>query len=407
MLGEMFAREMLPMRLFLCLLVFLTGCSAASAFNESVTDTPLTSAATPTPLPDIDARYVDETGQTSDEILALSERILVENYREARERYAFDDQTSAEALAEISDSIRRDFLEWLHVPGEHAAVIDDLETAPVISSEEYSQSYVVFTNANGLTIRGLVSIPRRETDRPFPVMVVNFASAESNNDKSMLDLDSYYPPANGAPEKFAEDYVVFALEIPNGYKDEMFLFSTAGGFNAQYYSMCDRVSSAVDYIATLPEADMTRVGIYGVSNGGLTAITAAVCDERLSAIAASGTNDFTSILTQITSNRRFRYPSFHYYDIAEKPDYYEAMYSFFPRLVIMELHPLDDTGVYEEALVNAQRIQHYYSLRGQPEQAHIVILPEDRCADKVRHHCMGIEEVKRIFDGYFEVESIN
>src|SRR5262249_49152227 len=149
-------------------------------------------------------------------------------------------------------------------------------------------------------------------------------------------------------------------------------FANAAGINWEYFHLCDKVSSALDYVAAQDYVDMTRVGIYGISLGGWVSISASVCDPRIAATAASGTNVMTSFKTFLTRSRRFTYPHMYAYDVARRPDFYEAAYTLFPQPVIIELNMTDTTGDYGEALQHAREIQRYYTLRGQGDRVHIV-----------------------------------
>jgi hypothetical protein len=81
------------------------------------------------------------------------------------------------------------------------------------------------------------------------------------------------------------------------------------------------------------------------------------------------------------------------------------MYSLFPCSVIIELDDKDTTGVYEEALSNANTILRYYALRDQADSAHLLLIADDTCAFANQHHCMEVTRVKAIFDELFGEEA--
>ena len=67
---------------------------------------------------------------------------------------------------------------------------------------------------------------------------------------------------------------------PDRYGDEV--FSTLGA--AERFDLI----AAVDYLESRPDVDPERIGVYGASLGGATAILGAGLDERLRAVAAEG-----------------------------------------------------------------------------------------------------------------------
>jgi uncharacterized protein len=67
---------------------------------------------------------------------------------------------------------------------------------------------------------------------------------------------------------------------PDRYGDRV--FSTLGAL--ERYDLV----SAVDYLAERPETDPERIGVYGASLGGATAILGGALDPRINAIAAEG-----------------------------------------------------------------------------------------------------------------------
>jgi hypothetical protein len=207
---------------------------------------------------------------------------------------------------------------------------------------------------------------------------------------------------NDVGSRFSGEYVVFGLDLPN-MEDAAFLMANAAGHgdNYSYYVTCDKISSALDLVLGQPAADQVRVGIYGISAGGYAAILGGICDGRIGAIAASGTNVFTSKSSDLLRIRRFETAFLYRYDIAEFPDLHEAMYGLFPRPVIMEINVHDTSGVYGEALANTQRVLDYYKLRNQSRIAYRVLIEDETCGAAWRQHCMEVTGVKKAFDALF------
>jgi len=62
----------------------------------------------------------------------------------------------------------------------------------------------------------------------------------------------------------------------------------------------DQIRRTIDYLATRPDADTDRIGVMGISGGGLVCSYAAAVDERLKAVVVSGyTNTFQKSILSI------------------------------------------------------------------------------------------------------------
>lgn len=115
-----------------------------------------------------------------------------------------------------------------------------------------------------------------------------------------------------------------------------------------------------DVLLQQPKADADRLGIMGISGGGLTALYAAVLDERFRRICISGyVNSFkTSIL------RVWHCPDNYFPDIIRHGDIADFVCTLAPRRLVTEsgkrdpLFPIDGS---EEAI---QKIRRIYSLLG-------------------------------------------
>lgn len=113
------------------------------------------------------------------------------------------------------------------------------------------------------------------------------------------------PPAlgNGAGS-WRQEYVVL-----NQYGYNVFKFDSrncVGFSNSLGYNEVAEVGDALNYLATRPDVDMTRVGIHGFSAGGATSIMAAARYPQFKAvIATGGYHDFAETLATQTSGQWF------------------------------------------------------------------------------------------------------
>lgn len=386
----------------------LLGETSASAVFSFTLDRYLTATPTATPTLTSTVSYTPTPNLLSTPIGAALNDHLRAEYIARSEAYqtqlVFDETAAPAALAMLADTVRADFWAWLGNP-QHVAQITDLQVLPIESpSDAYTMQAVTFLNANGLRVQGILSVPAR-VQPSYPVMIIPNGSAGSAAQIFGLADDGGVYRAAGAV--FGAEYIVFAVEIPptNAAADGRhfqendvgFLWANAAGLNWEYYRGCDKVSSALDYLMALPQADLTRVGIYGISSGGTVAIMAGLCDDRITAVAASGTNVFTSSAAYLTGERGALYPHLYTANLARRPDYYQVLYALFPLPAIIELNAYDRTGDYDEALANARRVQAYYALQGAPDAVQVLPFADQNPPQ----HRMDVRGVKAIFDALF------
>lgn len=81
---------------------------------------------------------------------------------------------------------------------------------------------------------------------------------------------------------FAPRMVTFADKRQRLYRKSMLMGQRLMGLEMF------KISRVVDYLQTLPDVDFERIGIYGLSQGGQTALWASAIEERIAATVVSG-----------------------------------------------------------------------------------------------------------------------
>lgn len=307
----------------------------------------------------------------------------------------FDSSASQAQLETIGNTARMDYLRLLQ-PKAHEAAIRNLRAVPLDPGPNYRLEHISFSDANGLTVRGVLSTPTAGKG-PYPVVIIPTGTGATGYDVFSIPQEEYH---HGAGRKFSGDYIVLGLDMPS-MNDDVFHMSNAAGQNENFYLACDKVSSALDFVLDNPAADKSKVGIYGISLGGYAAIVGAACDDRITTIAASGTNVFTSKATDIRRLRRFEVAFQYSYNSSQLPDLYQVLYGMFPKPVIMEMSAADTSGEYAEALQNSQKVLDYYRLRNKAGNASRILIEDDTCRGAWRNHCMEVTRVKQAFDSLF------
>jgi dienelactone hydrolase len=101
-----------------------------------------------------------------------------------------------------------------------------------------------------------------------------------------------------------QGYVVFAPLQMNDQPSRTWLDRKAIVIGQRLFGLeINKIMRTVDYLQTLPQVSKDRIGIYGISNGGRTALFSAALDQRLKVSAVSGMfNNTTPKLTKPSKN---------------------------------------------------------------------------------------------------------
>jgi dienelactone hydrolase len=186
------------------------------------------------------------------------------------------------------------------------AALDARAEAPT-SHRGYRREFVSFTSEPGVTVPGWLLVPEGEGPRPAVIAVHGHGTGVDdivgiNPDGSEREEPTGYHQ-NFAVSLCRRGFVVLAPEVL-GFgrrRDPEDVAADPGQsscYNASLWGMMlgrpllgrrvAEVSRALDYLATRPEVDTARVGIMGISGGGMVTLFSAALDERLQAVAVSG-----------------------------------------------------------------------------------------------------------------------
>jgi dienelactone hydrolase len=159
----------------------------------------------------------------------------------------------------------------------------------VSRNEKYAIYRVWFRATPELHTYGLLLVPHAATaSTPAPALICVHGMGGSPEQAAGLVPRPDYLRAFGA--RAAErGFVVFAplMSKRTPLKSRLDRKANLLGTRLQGIEQ-GKVLRAVDYLETLPEVARDRIGIYGISWGGRTALYAGALDERLAAVAVSG-----------------------------------------------------------------------------------------------------------------------
>ena len=341
-----------------------------------------------------------------EELVQFFEARAREKWFQNQAKFDLERPTTGQEAQHLIETIRlayRDF--YLSGVDVRKHQLDDVEEQPMGEFNGARRYRVRFRNDLGLTVEGILSVPVAQG--PHPLIIIPNGMSGTPERLFLIDREDYH---HGVACQFEGDSVVFALHIPSNpdfsyeveMQNRMNWAAQVAGMNYWYYLMIDKVISALDYLDTRSEIDPDRTAIYGISMGGATAILAAVGDERIEVIAASGTNVFTPHYQMMFQERRYVYPHYYWYNRLSAPDLGTTALAVFPRRLIIELNRRDRAGNFETALHRAQQIKRIYRLLGHEED--VVIVTFDQESPVAPHgHEMGISGVKQQIDAWFGI----
>ncbi|MGI8990866.1 MAG: alpha/beta hydrolase [Bryobacteraceae bacterium] len=156
----------------------------------------------------------------------------------------------------------------------------------VTETEAHTVFRTWFSSRNGLTVYGILLVPKHAAWSPAVVCIHGMHSSPEQVTGLLEPPD--YTRRFGA--RLAErGYVVFAplmidtKELRSRFDRKAILLGTRLQWLEQ-----QKIFSAIDYLRGLPEVDPKRIGVYGISWGGRTAMYQSALDPRIAATVISG-----------------------------------------------------------------------------------------------------------------------
>lgn len=347
-------------------------------------------------------------GQLLEELLLFFETIARDKWLDNQSKFNLDKPAMPQDAQKLIDTIRKTSCDYAGKTrlNNRKHSINNIEETPIARVGNSHRWRIRFQNDLGLTVEGILSVPL--ANRPHPVIIIPNGMSSTPENLFLIDREDYH---HGVASRFEGDYVVFAVHIPayRNFPYELMMHNRmnwvaeAAGIDYRYYATVDKVVSALDYLLTKPVADASRIAIYGISMGGDTSIDAGVEDRRISVVAASGTNVFSSSYQQMFSEYRYTYPYYYRYARLSLPDAGTKMLAAYPKRQIIEINRNDKTGDFDEALRRAHQVKKIYSILGHEDNLTIITFSREKSNIAPNGHEMDITGVKNQIDQWFDV----
>jgi cephalosporin-C deacetylase-like acetyl esterase len=180
---------------------------------------------------------------------------------------------------------------------------------------------------------------------------------------------------NYAARLAARGYVVYSPQNPYIFEERFRVLLRKG--NPVKLSLFSFIVAqhgrALDWLETLEFVDRERIGFYGLSYGGKTAMRVPPLEPRYKVVICSG--DFNEWIWKITSvDQPFSYMFSHEYDMLEFDtgstyNYFELAKLIAPRPFMVERGHYDQVGTDEWIAYEFAKVRRYYAGLSLPENA--------------------------------------
>ena len=228
---------------------------------------------------------------------------------------------------------------------------------------------------SGVTTRGILLLPKTG-DGSLPAVIAQHGmGGDPEAVLGLMEDDPYY---HGFGRKLAgAGYVVFAHKVvsypgqrPRLHRKALLIGKTLLGLEIWKFRR------VVDFLASLPEVDADRIGMYGLSQGGLSTLYAAAADRRIrAAVCAAYFNE--RVPKMIVSDDRYtafidtpEHDKFIHSHLAEFSDW-DLASLICPRPFMVEAGKGDGAIYWPMMLGEFAKVQEVYDRLGIPERTEV------------------------------------
>lgn len=324
-----------------------------------------------TPIGDVEGAIEKSQAQTYEEMLAyFTDMNLGSGPQRARR---WNREYDGLAAYERSVAPNRSHLRQLLGADSRDLVDLNSRSEEFATWDEATATRVTIDVLPGVTARGILLVPRH-VEAPGPAVVAQHGMG--GNPEHVLGLDPDDPFYHGYARKLAaRGYVVFAHKLVSDRAERGRLHRKALLIGNSLLGLdMLKFERVVDYLQSIPEVDGDRIGMYGLSQGGLSTLYAAAADPRIKvAVCAAYFNE--RVPKMVVPDQK--YASF--LDTDEHDKFIHRHHLEFsdsdlaslicPRPFLVEAGR-GDSAVYWPMLLNEfARVQEIYDRLGIPERA--------------------------------------
>ena len=326
-----------------------------------------------TPIGDVDSAVAESQNQTYDEMLTYftDMNLGYEPHRAKRWKRDFA------SLAGYEASIEPNRLHLLQLLGVSSgdSIDPNVRLEDFAAWDEGTARRVTIDVLPGVTARGILLVPRH-MDTPGAAVIAQHGMGGSP--EHVLGLDPDDPYYHGYARKLvAKGYVVFAHKLVSDgaqrgllHRKALLIGKTLLGLDLLKFQR------VVDFLKTLPEVDADRIGMYGLSQGGLSTLYAAAADPRIKvAVCAAYFNERVPKMVVsdgeyvcfLDTDEHDKFVHGHHLEFSDS----DLASLICPRPFLVEAGKGDSAVYWPMMLKEFAQVQEIYARLGVPERAEV------------------------------------
>jgi dienelactone hydrolase len=218
----------------------------------------------------------DRQRRQVDEMVRFTQRLLRLSHRERDERFAVIDRSSAEAWAESSKPVRQQVYAELIGKLPDPTIDPNPRSRQILTEEDYTGYEVVLDVYPDVIAAGILLLPNDlKPGEKRPVVVCQHGLEGTPMDTiSGPESGGYRAYKSFSAELVKRGFIVYAPQNPYRGRDAFRTLqrkSNPLGRSLFSYIIPQHLVT-LRWLATLPEVDKDRIGFYGLSYGGKTAV---------------------------------------------------------------------------------------------------------------------------------------
>lgn len=293
------------------------------------------------------------------------DRLIAESEERRPAKWKRDFSSVERYLASVEPQRRR-FIELLGgFPAEKTPLNPRRE--PVGATDAYRTERVWLEAVPGVEVYGILLTPSRPGRRPALICQHGMGGSPAMT-AGVSERDDYL--RRFGAQAAERGYVVFAPYLINdaAQRSRLHRKAISVGTTLQILEQW-KIVRVTDFLASLPEVDSARIGMYGISWGGRTTLYAAAIDPRLAAAAVSG-------YFNQTTKKQFEFSTYStaYIDTPEEYAFFPSFITEFsdadlaslvaPRPLFIESGTLDTTAYFKDSFIEYTRAREIYGRLG-------------------------------------------
>jgi dienelactone hydrolase len=280
------------------------------------------------------------------------------------------DFTSLDRYLASVELHRKRFVELLGgFPGEKTPLQPRREV--IGTSALYRTERVRLEAVPGVEVYGVLLTPARPGRRPALICQHGLGGSPAMT-AGLAERDDYL--RRFGAQAAEHGYVVFSPYLVNdaAQRSRLHRKAISVGTTLQILEQW-KIVRVTDFLASLPEVDPARIGMYGISWGGRTTLYAAAIDPRLAAVVVSG-------YFNQTTKKQFQFSTYStaYIDTAEEYAFFPRFITEFsdsdlaslvaPRPLFIESGTLDTAAYFKDSFIEYTRARDVYRKLGAAER---------------------------------------